>query len=777
MSKKAIGSFTRRDFMRAGTVLAGVAALHPMMSVPAFGFKTPVGPAALSFPHFPNSLYAFVWRNWGLVPRQRMARVVGATENQLSELASAMGLPYAPVVPEDQWARSYLTIIRRNWHLLPTEQLLRLLGWDRAKLDFTLKEDDFFFVKLGNMKPHCQPVDYQTQVLTGDSDLTYLHQVIGEEFPEGQPRQQEPYFQFVRDLSATDKNRNRIPSTPSFSPRIAYPYFALMGDPLISGAADSYPDGYLAKMAASGVDHIWMHIVLSKLTPFPWDSAQSQHWETRLANLEKLTERCRKHGIGIYLYLNEPRNQDEAFFKRYPHLRGQGNSLCTGAAEIREYLRDSIALIMEKVPSLAGFFSITASENPTNCWSHHDGNACPRCGTRGPVKVIAELNNCYLEGIRIGLERAGRASTPVEAPRLIVWDWGWPTNWADGIISNLDKSDTAFMSVSEWDLTIERGGISSQVGEYSISAIGPGPRALKHWKIALDNEIPVIAKIQANNSWELGAVPYIPALYNVAEHIANLRETGVSGLMLGWSLGGYPSPNLEVASLLGGTKEMELEEAVEMVAKRRYGAFANDVIKAWRNYSNAFREFPYNGELVYYAPLQSGPSNLLWPNPTGYSATMVGIAYDHLERWRTVYPVDVFIRQLRLVASGFDAATEDLKQATGYPNNGKSKILDKEIGIAETVACHYASAANQAEFIQLRDNLQTEVSDNKHAIKKRIRQLLVEEIALAKRMAALQRKDSRLGYEASNHYFYVPSDLDEKVLNCRYLLDRWLPTL
>src|SRR5690606_39915033 len=104
-------------------------------------------------------------------------------------------------------------------------------------------------------------------------------------------------------------------------------------------------------------------------------------------------------------------------------------------------------------------------------------------------------------------------------------------------------------------------------------------------------------------------------------------------------------------------------------------------------------------ELVYYAPLQSGPSNLLWPNPTGYSATMVGIAYDHLERWRTVYPVDVFIRQLRLVASGFDAATEDLKQATGYPNNGKSKILDKEIGIAETVACHYASAANQAEFI------------------------------------------------------------------------------
>jgi hypothetical protein len=33
-------------------------------------------------------------------------------------------------------------------------------------------------------------------------------------------------------------------------------------------------------------------------------------------------------------------------------------------------------------------------------------------------------------------------------------------------------------------------------------------------------------------------------------------------------------------------------------------------------------------------------------------------------------------------------------------------------------------------------------------------------------------KDSRLGFEASNQYAYVPLDLVEKVLNCRELLDR-----
>ena len=45
---------------------------------------------------------------------------------------------------------------------------------------------------------------------------------------------------------------------------------------------------------------------------------------------------------------------------------------------------------------------------------------------------------------------------------------------------------------------------------------------------------------------------------------------------------------------------------------------------------------------------------------------------------------------------------------------------------------------------------------------------------LARRLCELQRTDSRIGFEASNQYYYVPADLAEKVLNCRDLLDRWL---
>ena len=56
---------------------------------------------------------------------------------------------------------------------------------------------------------------------------------------------------------------------------------------------------------------------------------------------------------------------------------------------------------------------------------------------------------------------------------------------------------------------------------------------------------------------------------------------------------------------------------------------------------------------------------------------------------------------------------------------------------------------------------------------KKLEQIIRPELALARRLYALQREDSRIGFEASNHYYYVPTDLVEKVLNCRDLLDRW----
>jgi hypothetical protein len=291
--------------------------------------------------------------------------------------------------------------------------------------------------------------------------------------------------------------------------------------------------------------------------------------------------------------------------------------------------------------------------------------------------------------------------------------------------------------------------------------------------------------MQCGNTWELSAVPYIPAVANVARHAANLRAQGVNGLMLGWTLGGYPSPNLEVVAEVGsapaGSGAADLEGAMLRVAQRRFGeVLAPQVVRAWQEYSAAFSEFPFHGGLVYSAPMQVGPANPLWGNPTGYAASMVGFPYDDLDGWRAVYPPEVFIGQFEKVAAGFERAHAEMKTAVqvchGKLTAEQRAAALKELNVGEAAAIHFRSVANQARFILARRRLAGGKSqDDVQSACAELEGLLRAEMGLARRLHAIQSSDSRIGFEATNQYYYVPVDLAEKVVNCHDLLTRWLP--
>jgi len=722
-------------------------------------------PPPVPLPHFPTRLHAFVWRNWPLVPTDRMARVVGSKPADIVRLGRAMGLEPPPRITRDQQARSYITVIKRNWHLLPYDQLLALLGWSPGQLAFTLREDDFLWIKLGSLKPACEPLRYQPP---DEATLKREHemaQIVHEEFPEGVAASEAPLFSFVAQLSREPARSTTPPPRPSTNLRFCYSYFALYGDPLLERHADPYPDGLLARLAQTGVNGVWLQGVLNKLAPFPWAPEQSARYQERLTHLRQLVARARKHGVRVFLYLNEPRAMPLSFFANRPQLQGavEGDhaALCTSVPEVQQFIVSSITTVCRAVPDLGGFFSITASENFTNCWSHGGGATCPRCAKRPAADVIAEVNGLFAEGIR----QSGSAA------QMIAWDWGWNDAWAGDVIRQLPPT-VALQSVSEWRLPLERGGVKSEVGEYSISAIGPGPRAQRHWQLARERGLKTIAKIQAGNTWELSAVPYIPAVENVARHAGNLSRAGINGLMLGWTLGGYPSPNLEVVAeaLASG----DADAAMQQVAERRFGAaLAPAVVTAWRGFSAAFREFPYHVGVVYSGPQQLGPANLLWREPTGYRATMVGFPYDDLDSWRAVYPPEIFAGQLEKVADGFDRALAELRQgATGVKlSEAAQRALEDEGRVAEAAAIHFRSSANQARFVMARRVLSAGAPPADAArLRASLQRCLQEEIVLARRLHAIQSRDSRIGFEASNQYYYVPVDLGEKVLNCRYLL-------
>jgi hypothetical protein len=360
---------------------------------------------------------------------------------------------------------------------------------------------------------------------------------------------------------------------------------------------------------------------------------------------------------------------------------------------------------------------------------------------------------------------------------VVAWDWGWKGHGdAPDIISLLPKR-VELMSVSEWALPIERGGVTTHIGEYSMSAVGPGPRAMRHWAYARQAGLKTVAKVACNNTWELAAVPFIPVMDLVAEHCEKLALAGVDGTMLSWTLGGYPSPNLRVSQLFSTEPGATQASVLDRIAQDRYGKpAAAHARRAWTAFSDAFRNFPYDGAVMYKAPQQMGPANLLYAEPTGWRATMVGFPYDDLAGWRGPYPPAVFAEQFDKVAQGWAEGLTHFEEAVNTASGeGRSAALS-DLSVARAVSLHFASVANQVRFVLARDALSqpTENDQQRQQLRRQIRQILEMEISLARELFSVTSQDSRIGYEASNHYFYVPLDLVEKVINCEFISDRFV---
>jgi len=711
----------------------------------------PVGnhPPALDLPHFPTRFQAVIWRNWQLVGPERLAHILGTDVPHVLAAAQALGLPVPPNV-EPRWlTRGYVTLIRNNWHLLPYEQLLLLLDWTPDQLAFALREDDFLWQKLGNLKPRCEPVTYHDLSPEETHRTAELRVIMDRYFEPSRRTYTEPPFSFIDRYRSATGRTHTPPAKSPFELRFIYPYFAVYGDALINPDLDPFPDGLLESLAGYGINGVWMQAILYTLYPWPLAPELAEGWEKRLATLRALCDRAARYGVGIYLYLNEPRSMPIGFFDRYPDLKGvvEGNgrealaALCTSTPAVKDFLRQGVRHVFDRVPQLAGTFTITASENLTHCWSHFKGASCPRCARRRPAEVIAEVNALIAEGAHAAKPEAN----------VIAWTWGWginsDTDWTTEAIDRLPK-DVMLMCTSEEYVPITTGGVNTRVTDYSISNPGPGDRAKSLWARAKARGLKTIAKVQLNTTWECSALPYIPAVDLVEGHLDRLRAAGVDGIMASWTLGGFPGGNLEL-----------LTHSATELADRDFGpAAAPDIRRAWTAFSDAFREFPFSCPVAYLGPHNPGPRNLFHAASSGYRAAMVGFPYDDLNAWRSEYPAEVFEEQFRKLSDGWKTGIEWLDRAKPLVPSDKRANWDQLHRVALANWCHYRSAYLQIAFTRARDAGTLTVEQ--------VNRIMDEEIQICRTLADLARSDSRIGYESSNHYTYSINDLIEKVLNC-----------
>ena len=713
---------------------------------------------AIEYNYFPTPWQAVVWRNWGYVQVERIAEALGTSYEKIREAAGMLGLnPDEPVNPA--WGkRGFLTTIRENWHLCTYEQILTLLNISDEELAFILKEDDFMWIKLGGMKPAVEAPQYAPLTDEELQQTEKIVELLRERFLAGYGKQDNA-FAFVDDfhVPVSDSEVGKT-SKKTENLRMIYPYFALCGDALIDESIDPFPERILKEYADAGINGIWMHMVLYQLVEFPFEPSMSKGWEKRIDSLRKLVARAKKYGIGIYPYLNEPRAMSDAFFQKYPELRGEAEgdfyAMCTSTIEVQNYLYESVRKLFEMVPDLAGFFTITMSENLTNCYSRLAGEmTCPRCKNRKAWEVVAEVNNLMAKGAHDANPNA----------KAIAWAWGWSDEWAEKVIPLLTEGQI-LQCTSEEAMKFCIGGVEGSVLDYTMSLCGPGEKAKKMWKVAREHGMQMSAKVQMNNTWEMSVVPYIPVFDKVATHIKQLKEQGIQHLQVSWTLGGCPSPNLRLAEWLMEDKGTLKEFLVDW-----FGAnIAEGVFAAQQKLSNAFSHYPFYIGTLYYGPQNFGPMAPFFLEKTGYRASMVGFPYDDIEWWSGIYPEDVYEEEYRQLVEGWREGLADL-----LAYKGLNEELDEMILMAQAVLCQYESAYHHIQFVNRRDEMLADKdASTVNILRNEMLRIVREEMETVQTLIDLRLQDSRIGFESSNHYFYTLQDLKEKMINLAYCEER-----
>lgn len=689
---------------------------------------------ALKYEYFPTHWQAVLFRNWGRVPVERLAELMQTEEDTLRREADRLGLDGEGHFDELWLTRGYLTIIRENWHLLTMQQIAFLLGITDEYLAFLLKEDDFLWHKLGHMKPSTPSAAYAPLMDEQLARTAHIRETV-KDVVRG-----ENAFSFIQDFIKPVEQPTIVDM--GGGTRMVYSYFALYGDPLLNPELDPFPDALLNEYAKMGVNGVWLQGVLYQLVEFPFAPELSEGHERRMASLKQLVERAARYGIDVYLYLNEPRAMSEAFFQKYPHLRGtrEGDfyAMCTSQPEVQAYLEEAAYRLFDGAKGLAGFFTITMSENLTNCISR-GGKICPRCAKRKPEQIVAEVNNLLARG-------AKRADPNA---RAIAWSWGWADEWADRVPALLTEGQIV-QCTSEERLATNIAGVPGFVLDYTLSQCGPGEKSRRVWQAARAAGHEVSAKTQFNNTWELAAAPWLPVMDKVAGHVNNLRAEGVEHLQMSWTLGGYPSPNLRLAAWLTEGRG-DVSAFLRDWLGDELGEVAN---RGQKRLSEAFSEYPFNIGVVYNAPQNFGPLTPFFPEKTGWSATMVGFPYDDIDGWRAIYSRQQYRDQMRIVAEGWREGVEILST-----REGENADFDDMLRMARAALCHFQSAYNHACFVMAREEGdQTAMLQAIHAEREGVRRLI-----------DLRKSDSRIGYEASNHYFYTLAGLAEKLVNLNWV--------
>lgn len=402
------------------------------------------------------------------------------------------------------------------------------------------------------------------------------------------------------------------------------------GDEAIE-APRTHTDEALAAVAALGYDGVWIHVELREVAPTKLFAPYVENAAARLAALKETAQRAQRHGMRLWLYLNEPRcyPQTHPFWLDHPECRGatgsdtaiawrRGNewletyAMCTSAAPVRQFLRESMRDLLRQVPELGGAFVITASEHHTHCYSHFGFKGktemdCPRCREREIWEMPPEI----AAALQAGIEDAGSDAL------LAMWTWSWNRQMQPEQIQNLlDRLPprVALLCDFERGQTVTRLCKPLLIDEYSFAIVGPSQQFAEYHEAIRPSGREMWAKLQVNSTHEIATAPNIPVPGTLYDKVAAARADGVSGALATWSMAIRPTLNSYAAGRLlaqaGPLPEREM--FLRHLACGYFGevndAQTEQLVEAWQGFDEAMYQYPSLMEFVYFSPINYSPA-------------------------------------------------------------------------------------------------------------------------------------------------------------------------
>ena len=516
---------------------------------------------------------------------------------------------------------------------------------------------------------------------------------------------------------------------------------------------DYYPDEYLNRLAHDGINGLWLGASFHDLLKSEIIPEYAPDGERRLKKLNAVVEKCRRYGIGIYLFSVEPASgYANEPFEAHPELHGSrawgGNRhlFCPSTEGCRAYIKEAITALFTAVPRLAGFIDITTGECLSGCGSANT-LSCPRCQeTFGShAATLAATERMIVEAMEAVAPEA----------EFISWTYSQRTWSRDTVKEACELRDPRVIHMQNF----EDYGKPTQLGrerlalDYWLSYVGPGEVMADSLAINHRRGVRTYAKIQACSSHEISSVPYVPAPGILYDKYKYMHENGISGALQCWYFGNYPCMMNKAASELSFAPFFpDKHEFLVQLAGIYWGRDAEQVATAWEKFEEGYHNFPISVSFEWFGPMQDSPAAPLHLLPVDLAMPGTWLVTDMVggdrigECLTDGHTVEEAVELSRRMCTLWEEGNAILSSLSDH---GKLRRAEQK-SVAAAIAILFRSGYNILRFYELRRHLGIGKGDP-NAVLSALEEIAREEIAHSRALIPLCEADGRLGYHSEAH--------------------------